>query len=1341
MLFSLTSLAQTPAVHPRVTQAVDMNNLVTLRGNVHPLARPEYDQGVAPDDLLMKRILMVLQRGAEQEASLRQFLDQQQVKTSAQFHQWLTPEQFGQQFGPAGSDLQAVTDWLTAQGFQVSKVAAGRTVIEFSGTAGLVRQVLGTEIHKFRVNSGDYWANVSDPQIPAALAPVVTGFDSLNNFPRKPLHENLGTFSRSKATGEVKPLFSVPTSCAGGSGTCYDLALGPTDFATIYNVAPLWSAGTTGTGQTIAVVGQTNINIQDVRDFRTMFGLPANDPNIILDGPDPGITATDETEADLDVEWSGAVAEGATIDLVVSESTETTAGIDLSALYIIDNNLASVMSISYGDCEAEGAATNAFHSTLWEQAAAEGITVVAGSGDSGSAGCDTSPELVAQYGLAVSGLASTPFDVAVGGTDFNDLSSFSTYWNQTNAPTYENSAKSYIPEMPWNNSCGSSGVLTGCASASSTDLSSGLELSAGGGGPSSCANPSGTFPSVTCPGGGYAKPAWQSGTGVPSDGVRDTPDISLFAGDGYNGTFYVICQMDANAAKGGSSSSCDLNLNTPYEDFQGVGGTSASTQAFAGIMALVNQAHGRQGNANYVLYPLAAQAGNTCVSNTAAVTNASCIFYDIDNATGSTTVNSGISVACQGGTPNCSNTSTAANQYGIMVSGSPAAAAYSTTTGYDLATGLGSVNAANLVNHWASNFTTSTISLQLSTNPATNPVTQVHGQPVNFSISVTGAGTPSGDVSLIAQTGAASNNTTGIGPFRLINGNVSGSTIMLPGSPSPYNVTAHYAGNGKFGASDSTPGVPVTISKENSATEVRLVTSDPASGQSTYFSSATSVSYGSPYVLRMDVTNHSGNLCANTVTEVVSYACPTGNLTVSPAPTDVNAPADDNPGHYTLNTQGYAEDEPIQQSPGLYNFVATYAGDNSYNGSTSSTLPVTVTAAQTTTTISGVPASGVAGAQITVTAVVSTESNGAAPTGTIQLLNNGSPLGNAVVVSGIAGSAGNSTSAMAQATVTATLPSGGASISAKYSGDTNYAPSNSAATSVATSDFGLSANPSPVTISAPGQTGNTTISVSPQDGFTGTVNLSVASGCPTGATCTLSPPSVTISGASAATSTLSITTTGGSSTPAGRRRVPPSLRLPAGLLPLIAGLLALVALLSSPALRRRPAVVLFAAMLLVVGVWAACGGGGGGGGNPTPTPVPGVGLSTTNLAFTSQNMGTTSAAQNVNLTDTGTGALTINNIKTTGANSGDFSETNTCGSSVAAGANCSISVTFAPTGTGVRTASVSITDNANGSPQSVSLTGTGAQALPPTPAGAYSVTVNAVSGGDSHSIVVNVNVQ
>ena len=504
--------AQTSELRARVTQAVDVQNCVTLRGNIHPLARPEYDQGAAPDNLPMERMLLVLQRGADQEASLRRLLDDQQVKSSPLFHQWLTPEQFGLQFGPSDTDIQAVTDWLTGQGFQVNHVGPGRTVIEFSGTAGLVRQALRTEIHKFAVKGEEYWANVSDPQIPAALAPVVAGFASLNNFPRKPLNRSLGTFSRSKLTGEVRPLFTFSPDSNG-----YYFAVGPTDFATIYNVAPLWAKGTDGTGQTIAVVGETNINIQDVRDFRSMFGLPANDPNIILNGPDPGIIS-DETEADLDVEWSGAVARGATIDFVVSESTETSAGIDLSALYIIDNNLAPVMSESYGQCEAYlGAGGNQFYNTLWEQAAAQGITVLMASGDSGPAGCDSANagETAAQYGLGASGFASTPFNVAVGGTDFNDASDPTLYWTLTNTSTYQSSALSYIPESTWNDSCAASGSLTGCTPPpSSTYLSDGLYLIAGSGGRSTCINPTGTFPAVTCSG-GYSKPSGRAEWACP----------------------------------------------------------------------------------------------------------------------------------------------------------------------------------------------------------------------------------------------------------------------------------------------------------------------------------------------------------------------------------------------------------------------------------------------------------------------------------------------------------------------------------------------------------------------------------------------------------------------------------------------------------------------------------------------------------------------------------------------------------------------------------------------------------------------------------------------------------
>jgi subtilase family serine protease len=934
----------TTGVRARVVQPVDVQNLVPLRGNVHPLARPEFDQGAAPDDLPMERMLLVLRRGDDQETALRQLLEDQQVKSSASYHAWLAPEEFGQRFGPADADIQAVTDWLTGQGFQVSQVAAGRTVIEFSGTAGLVRQGLGTEIHRFAVNGKDYWANASDPQIPAALAPVVAGIASLNNFPRKPLSRNLGAFSRSKLTGEVQPLFTVPSS----SGTYY--LLGPWDFATIYNLLPLWNVGTDGTGQTIAVVGETNMNISDVESFRNLFGLPANDPNVILNGPDPGIIE-DEPEADLDVEWTGAVAKGATIDLVVSESTEATYGVDLSALYIVDNNLAPVMSESYGACEAYlGTGGNLFYSTLWEQAAAQGITVVIASGDRGSAVCDAYVgETAAQYGLAVSGFASTPFNVAVGGTDFDDVNTWSTYWNASNSNTSTwLTAKSYIPESTWNDSCARSGLSTSCATVS-TD---GSDLIAGSGGPSNCVNSTGTFPSFTCTG-GNSKPSWQTGTGVPNDGARDLPDLSLFSGDGFTMSFYVTCEADAVSGY----PSCDPSASEWA--FSGAGGTSASAQVFAGIMALVNQKYGRQGNANYVLYPLAATNPTGCNSTTTARTNSSCIFYDVTKGNNS--------VACVGGSPNCSNTSTAADQYGIMVNPlSPTTPAWMTTAGYDSATGLGSVNIANLANKWNTvSFTPSTTTLSLSTAPPTNPISLTHGQSINLSVQVApkppATGTPTGDVSLIAQTSSYSNGNggNGIGSFPLSGGSISSTTNMLPAGS--YNVVARYAGDRTYGGSDSN-AVPVTVSTESSLTKVALVTYNPSTQIFTY--GATSATYGSPYVLRVDVTNSGGTLCAPSQYPnrgVPSYPCPTGTVTVTPPPTDQGAPSSATPGVYALNSQGYAEDQYIQLPGGTYNFVASYAGDSSYTASSSPTVPVTITKASTTTTLSGLPSTVVGG--------------------------------------------------------------------------------------------------------------------------------------------------------------------------------------------------------------------------------------------------------------------------------------------------------------------------------------------------------------------------------------------
>src|SRR6267378_2644480 len=447
--------AQTAAIPARITQAIDETQLVRLHGNVHPLARLEFDQGIVSDATSMKRMMLVLQRSPEQQAALTKLMDEQLSKDSTDFHKWLTPDQFGKQFGPADADIQTVTDWLTRQGFQEIKVGAGRTAIEFSGKVGQVRNAFHTEIHQFNVAGESRQANASDPQLPLALTPVVAGVLTLHNFPRKSLRHAAGTFTHT-ADGRVVPQFT------GTGGAFY--AVGPADFAKIYNIP----ASLDGTGHQIAIVADSNINPNDAIASRILFGLtPATGPTVILNGPDPGISGPplgDEGEADLDVQVAGMVAPKATIDLVVSEDTQTAFGIDLSALYIIDNNIAPVMSESFGNCEAGlGTAGNQFYNTLWEQAAAQGITVMVASGDPGSAGCDNfNTAKAATQGLAVSGFASTPFNVAVGGTDFDDVGIQSNFWITPPAPNGpgKESALGYIPEIPWNDSCAANATST-----------------------------------------------------------------------------------------------------------------------------------------------------------------------------------------------------------------------------------------------------------------------------------------------------------------------------------------------------------------------------------------------------------------------------------------------------------------------------------------------------------------------------------------------------------------------------------------------------------------------------------------------------------------------------------------------------------------------------------------------------------------------------------------------------------------------------------------------------------------------------------------------------------------
>ncbi len=390
-LFSASALAQLAAPTVRVVNPVDENQMVTLTHTVHPLARAANDRGAAPDGMLLDRLQLVLQRSPDQEAALRQLITQMHSPGSANYHQWLTPEQFGTQFGPSDQDIAAVSTWLGNHGFSVTRVNPGKGSIEFSGNVGQLRDAFHTQIHKYDVNGETHYANANDPSIPTALAPVIAGFSSLNNFRPRAQLRKLGEASFNPTTHQVTPQWTQ----ASGTGQFYVLA--PGDFAKQYDLTPLYNANVNGSGQTIAIINDSNINIDLVNQFRTLFSLPANPPQVIIDGNDPGVDGInnpdgpnfDSVEAYLDVEWAGAVAPNATIDLVIGADTAIESGLVLAIEHAVYSNVAPVISLSFGACESELGTYNSFLNNLWEQAAAQGQTAMVSTGDSGfwPAGC------------------------------------------------------------------------------------------------------------------------------------------------------------------------------------------------------------------------------------------------------------------------------------------------------------------------------------------------------------------------------------------------------------------------------------------------------------------------------------------------------------------------------------------------------------------------------------------------------------------------------------------------------------------------------------------------------------------------------------------------------------------------------------------------------------------------------------------------------------------------------------------------------------------------------------------------------------------------------------------
>ena len=761
------------SAEPQITGRIDETQLVTLGGNTRPEVRTAADLGAVAANQPLAHMQLQLRRSAAAEQDAQSFVESLTDPASSNYHQWLTAAQFGSRFGVDAADIAAVEAWLTGHGFTVAEVAPGHMVIDFSGTAGQVAAAFHTQIHALDVAGKRHIANIQDPAIPAALAPVVAGVTSLHDF-------------RPTRKHQPRPDFTT-TGC---NGPCYPMA--PGDLATIYHIASVYQAGISGQGQTIAVLEDSDLFAQsDFTNFRQVFGLASAYPsgNIETVHPgcsDPGVNSNgDDIETTLDVEWASAAAPSATIMLAACDNTQTTDGIFLAASNLVNSSSPPpIISISYGDCEADnGAAFTASFNSLYQQAVAEGISVFVATGDNGPSDCAQEGNGTT-LGIGINAWAASAYDVAVGGTDFSDTYAGTNgqYWSSNSSSDFA-SALSYVPEMAWNDTCGSTllaDYVTGSTVTYGTNgfcnISAGkqfLLLGGGEGGPSACfsGNPSVTdVVSGSCK--GNAKPSFQAGLfGNPADGVRDIPDVSLFAADGVWSHYYLLCFTDTSNNGG----TCDGN---PADWPPGGGGTSYATPILAGIQALVNQKTGeKQGNPNPTYYRLAAaefgSSGNAnCNANLGASVSSSCVFNDVTQ--------NNTSQPCTG-PYDCYDPS---GQYGVLsVTSSSYSVAYNTGSGWDFATGIGTVNVANLVANWGGT-TSSPASLVAAVLPGSRSV-EVGATATVFGVMLNSGTTTLTDCQIALSSGAPSGLTLAYQQTNASN--------QLIGSP---NTPATIAGNG-----------------------------------------------------------------------------------------------------------------------------------------------------------------------------------------------------------------------------------------------------------------------------------------------------------------------------------------------------------------------------------------------------------------------------------------------------------------------------------------------------------------------------------------------------------------
>ncbi|MBB5057345.1 hypothetical protein HDF16_002030 [Granulicella aggregans] len=1264
LVLSAPLTSKTPA---QSSVTVDEAHRTTLPGSVHPLAQAKYDQGPVASDLPLDRLILTLTRPASRERALQQFLRDAHSPGSPSFHRWLTPSEFGDRFGALPEDAAVVTSWLESHGLTVNHLALNGTTVEFSGTAAQVAEALHTPIHNFAVTSKGtsktFYANSQAISLPAAILSRVAAIAPINNLILDSYAAPVGPATWSRETHRATPIASTenPDQTLTHNNQPF-YALAPEDFATQYNLAPIYAGGTTGAGQTIGIIGTSNINLALVDAYRKLFSLPADHTQVIVDGTDPGDPLSPDIEAFLDVEVSGSVAPAATVNLYISGGQPLLSSLALAALRAVEDNQASVLSVSYGTCEQLLGTANQFWNGIWQQAAAQGQTVFVSSGDSGPTTCTlasvgSSGQFTPTSTLSVNGIASTPWNVAVGGTDFyySDYAtggaSISTLWNASN-DTSKGSLKAPLPEQPWDNALGLNVVPFNYSAFT-------IPSASGGGGVSNCTatSSSSTSTSNTCLS-GYPKPAWQSATGVPADQARDLPDVSLFAANAANFSAWPICADPGD---------CTPNSSGNYHVFL-VGGTSASSPAMAGVMALIDQKYGRQGQANFTLYALARKDPT--------------LFHDITVGTNDVlcSINSGPLCA----TPIPAAPLIAIDSFGVYAAG----------PGYDLATGLGSIDAGKLFASWNSAPAAAT-----STSLQVSPTTFVHGASASVTTTVTptsGSATPTGNTVLTSST-AAIRNTPGTIP--LVNGTATTALTTLPGGT--YSLTAEYSGDATFASSTSTP-VTLTVTPEASSTAINLFTnpaafpsnpvalpSEPygsqfffeaiptsisstptfalpassvATGTVTFTDSSTSATATIPLnangtatwtpqnlalgahsiaaaysgdpsftastssafaitvvkgtaafgvvpesILQISTTNGldyaagSGLVVHVLLRGATFSAPPSGTVTVNLGSSSQTATL--TPGEYQTSNVATAFITFPAVPAGTYTLSATYAGDTNWNA-VSYTYPAPLTfaatsASSTTTSLALTPASVDSSGSIAVTAtVVDAVPQTSSPSGRVNIFASGTLLGSIAVVP----TSTYSTTGILSGTGTipaTDFPIGALQVVGVYLGSFNDQPSTSAAVplTVTASDFTLSVAASALSV----KTGQTvTLPVALSSPYTIAVPITLACASPSSAiTCSISPGSSTITGTGTATLTLNAfitTTTGSLLTPTNPASHP-------GTSGPIALSLAIACLIFLPRTRKRLSGILFSLLLLAVAsTIVACGGSSGG--NPITPPPP-----------------------------------------------------------------------------------------------------------------------------------------